>query len=65
MSLSLGDIFLSILIMDVEVQAEEEDDRNEEGYKGQEDQLSQQTRFLELNCELVLLLREGVALTLE
>ena len=48
----------------VEVETDEKDGSNDEGNKGQEEELGEQAALLDLNCKFVLLLCELVALTL-
>ena len=52
-------------VVDVEVETDEEDDGDEEGNEGEEDELLEEARLLEVNSELVLLLRQFVSVALE
>jgi len=55
----------SVTIVNVEVQADEEDDSDEEGDEGEEDELLEQAGLLEVDGELVLLFRQLVAFTFQ
>ena len=51
----------NVAIVDVEVQADEQNEGDEEGDEGQEDQLLEQTLLFELDGELVLFLSQLVS----
>ena len=53
------------LVVDVKVQADEENDSDEERDKGQENELLEQSGFLKLDSELVLFLGQLVTFSLE